>query len=131
MVCGEPQENVAYKMHPDVNKKFVMRTDASNIGLGATLLQNKVGFFVAYTSRKLLGREKRESAIEREYLGIVWGKKKIALYLYSKEFTLQTDHRPLKFLKVSKFDNSYNFLIHDASIYNEAKQKMKTSNRAT
>ena len=59
VMCGEPQENVAYKMHPDVNKKFVMRTDASAIGLGATLLQNKVGYFVAYTSRKLLVREKR------------------------------------------------------------------------
>ena len=77
------------------------------IGLGATLLQNRDGhiFPVAYASRKLLDREKRYSVMERECLGIVWGIKKFALYLYGKQFTLQTDHRPLEFLKVSKFDN--------------------------
>ena len=92
---------------PDVNKEFVLRTDASDIGLGATLLQNRDGhiFPVAYASWKLLDREKRYSVMERECLGIVWGIKKFALYLYGKQFTLQTDHRPLEFLKVSKFHN--------------------------
>ena len=91
---------------PDVNKEFVLRTDASDIGLGATLLQNRDGhiFPVAYASRKLLDREKRYSVMERECLGIVWGIQKFALYLYGKQFTLQTNHRPLVFLKVSKFD---------------------------
>ena len=32
--------------------------------------------------------------------------KEIALYLYDMQFTPQTDHRSLEFLKVSKFDNS-------------------------
>ena len=79
-------------MLPDVNKEFVLRTDASDIGLGATLLQNRDGhiFPVAYASRKLLDREKRYSVKERECLGIVWGIKKFALCLYSKQFTLQT-----------------------------------------
>ena len=92
---------------PDVNKEFVLRTDASDIGLGATLLQNREGHIspVAYASRKLLDREKRYSVMERECLGIVWGIKKFALYLYGKQFTLQTDHRPLEFLKASKFDS--------------------------
>ena len=115
---GEPQERAyaALKkaviskpilMLLDVNKEFVLKTDASNIGLGATLLQNSDGhiFPVAYASRKLLDREKRYSVMERECLGIVWGIKKFALYLYSKQFTLQTDHRPLEFLKVSKLYN--------------------------
>ena len=30
-------------MLPDINKEFVLRTDESDIGLGATLLQNKDG----------------------------------------------------------------------------------------
>ena len=115
---GEPQERAYAALKkavisrlilvlPDVNKEFVLRTDASDIGLGATLLQNRDGhiFPVAYASRKLLDREKRYFVMERECLGIVWGIKKFALYLYGKQFTLQTDHRPLEFLNVSKFDN--------------------------
>ena len=43
--------------------------------------------------------------MERERLEIVWGIKKFALYLYGKQFKLQTNHRPLEFLKVSEFDN--------------------------
>ena len=54
VVWGEPQERAcaALKkaviskpilMLPDVNKEFVLRTDASDIGLGATLLQNRDG----------------------------------------------------------------------------------------
>ena len=115
IVWGEPQERAFAALKkaviskpilvlPDVNK---LRTDASDIGLGATLLQNRDGhiFPVAYASRKLLDREKRYSVMERECLGIVWGIKKFALYLYGKQFTLQTYHRPLEFLKVSKYDN--------------------------
>ena len=92
---------------PDVNKEFVLRTDAFDIGLDPTLLQNRDGYIfpVAYASRKLLDREKRYSVMERECLGIVWGIKKFALCIYDKQFTLQIDHRPLEFLKVPKFDN--------------------------
>ena len=88
---------------PDVNKEFVLRTDASDIRLGATLLQNKDGhiFPVAYASRKLLDREKRYSVMEIECIGIAWGITKFALHLYGKQFTLQTDHRPLEFVKLS------------------------------
>ena len=55
-------------------------------------------FTVAYAGRKLLDRERRYSVTDRECLGIVWGIKKFAMYLYGKQFTLQTDHRPLQFL---------------------------------
>ena len=115
---GEPQKKAfaalkkavtskSILMLPDINKEFVLRTDASDVGLGDTLLQNRDGhiFPVAYASRKLLDRDKRYFVMERECLGIVWGIKKFALYLYGKQFTIQTDHRPLEFLKVSKFDN--------------------------
>ena len=45
-------------MLPGVNKEFVLRTDEFDIGLGATLLQNrdKHIFTYAYGSRKLLDR---------------------------------------------------------------------------
>ena len=116
VVWGEPKERAYAALKkaviskhililPDVSKVFVLRTDASDIGLGATLLQNRDRhiFPLAYASMKLLDREKRYSVMERECLGIVWGLKKCALYLYGMQFTLQTDHRPLEFINVSKF----------------------------
>ena len=73
-------------MLPKVNEEFILRMDASDVGLGATLLQHRDGqiFSVAYCSRKLLDRERRDSVMDRECLGIVWGiKELLCTYLVS------------------------------------------------
>lgn len=112
---------------PDISRPFVLRTDASNIGLGAVLLQPYDGqyFPVSYASRKLLDREKNYSAIEKEGLALVWAVEKFRQYLYGIEFTLQTDHRPLVYINSAKFENSrvmrwalmlQNYRIHMESI---------------
>ncbi|GFO36277.1 transient receptor potential cation channel subfamily v member 1 [Plakobranchus ocellatus] len=92
---------------PDVNKKFVLRTDASDRGLGAALIQENEGtlFPAAYASKKLTDRERKYSVTEREALAIVWGVKEFSLYLYGTVFTLQTDHGALQILKAAKFDS--------------------------
>ncbi|GFO32216.1 Zinc finger protein [Plakobranchus ocellatus] len=92
---------------PDVNKRFVLRTDASDRGLGAVLMQENEDtlFPVAYASKKLTDRERKYSVTEREALAIVWGVKKFSLYLYGTVFTLQTDHGALQFLNAAKFDS--------------------------
>ena len=53
---------------PDLEKGFTLRTDASNVGIGAVLMQetNEIKFPIAYASKKLLPRETRYSVIERE-----------------------------------------------------------------
>ena len=93
---------------PDVSLPFVLRTDASNSGIGAILLQyyDNTPFPVAYASRKLLDREKRYSAIERECLSIVFGVDKFRYYLLGKEFLLEVDHRPLVYLNKLKGSNA-------------------------
>ena len=82
---------------PDVNRMFILRTDASNSALGAVLLQEYSGIFfpVCYISRRLLPREEHYSVIERECLAIVWAVHKLQIYLYGIEFILQVDHQPL------------------------------------
>ena len=92
---------------PSMNKQFILRTDASDCGIGAVLLQENDGevFPVSYASKKLSESEKRYSAMERECLAIVWGIKKFMLYLYGKEFILQTDHQPLVYIDKAKFAN--------------------------
>ena len=74
-----------------------MRTDASDQGLGAVLLQEFPDgkFPIAYVSRKLLAREKNYPAIEREGLAIVWAIKKFEGYLYGNHFVLEIDPMPL------------------------------------
>ena len=71
VLCAEP-----VLMLPDLSKQFILRTDASDCGLGAMLLQedqegNKRP--VAYASKKLLDRERHYSTIEKEWFAIVWG----------------------------------------------------------
>ena len=119
VVWKDPQER-AYKtvkellskdpvLHlPDPSKTFTLRTDASDEGIGAVLMQEYDGklFPVSYASKKLSPAEKNYSTIEKECLAVVWSIKKFELYLQGVNFVLQTDHQPLVYLDKAKFINS-------------------------
>jgi len=93
---------------PDVSQPFILQTDASHLGVGAVLLQEYTAGEkrpIAFASRKLLPRESRYSTIERECLAITWGVKKFLEYFYGTEFILETDHKPLQYLRQVKFQN--------------------------
>lgn len=92
---------------PNFDQVFVLRTDASNVGIGAVLLQSygEQYFPVMYISRKLLDREKAYSVIEKECLAIVWSVEKLQRYLYGRQFVLQVDHEPLSYLNKAKLTN--------------------------
>ena len=92
---------------PDVEQPFVLRTDASDKGIGAVLMQEREGSLrpIAYASKKLLGAETRYAIIEKECLAIVWAIKKFEPYLYGNHFTIETDHQPLQYLKRTKTEN--------------------------
>jgi transposase InsO family protein len=93
---------------PDLEKPFVITTDASQVALGAVLSQEKGGEDkpVAFASRKLTDPETRYSAIERELLGIVWAIEQFRPYVYGTEFLLRTDHMPLLWLHTLKETSS-------------------------
>ena len=82
---------------------FTVRTDASNVGLGAVLMQphkqdpRKLAP-VMYASRRLKAAENNYSTVEKEALSIYWAFHKFEAYIYGREFTLMTDHRPLLYL---------------------------------
>ena len=85
---------------PDPNLPFTLQTDASDIGLGAVLLQPSIRdprqlAPIMYASRRLKSAEKNYSTIEKEALSIFWAVKKFEVYLYGRVFELKTDHRPL------------------------------------
>ena len=92
---------------PDCNQPFVLRTDASDIGIGAVLLQERDGKLhpVHYASKKLNAAARNYSVAERECLAVVWAVKKFEPYLYGTHFTLETDHQALQFLDKCKTEN--------------------------
>ena len=82
---------------PDNTKPFTLRTDASDKGLGAVLLQEHDGKLlpVSYASKKLTEREKKYSTIERECLAVVWAVRKFLIYI--ADITVYIADRPSAF----------------------------------
>lgn len=85
--------------YPDLEKPFILTTDASNYAVGAVLSQGIIGKDkpVAFASRTLNKSEEKYSAIEKELLAIVWACRYFRPYLYGRKFTLYTDHQPLTY----------------------------------
>ena len=77
----------------DVNAETTLQMDASKKGLGACIIQK--GKVVCYASRALTKTEQNYQNLEREALGTIWGMEKFHYFLYGKEFTLETDQKPL------------------------------------
>ena len=93
---------------PQMNLPFVLRTDASNVGIGAVLFQyhNNEPFPVGFASKKLLDRETRYSTVEKELLAVVFGISKFKYYLMGQKFLLEVDHQPLVYLQKFKSHNN-------------------------
>jgi hypothetical protein len=85
----------------DPAREFFVDTDASNVGLGAALMQkgdDGVPYPVAYASRKLTPVERTYSTREQEALAIVFAIEKFDCFLDGRRLTVVTDHRSLSWL---------------------------------
>ena len=83
---------------PDMNKEFLLFTDASGVALGSVLAQLDEEKFprpVAFASRKLTSAETRYSTTERELLALVWSVNYFKCYLFNKKFIVYSDHAAL------------------------------------
>lgn len=79
----------------DMTAKVTIQCDASEKGLGATLLQN--GQPVAFASWTLSQVEQRYAQIEKECLAIVFACAKFSQYITRREvIPVETDHKPLQ-----------------------------------
>lgn len=86
--------------YPDFSQTFVITTDASKFAIGAVLSQK--GRPICFASRTLNESETRYSVIEKEMLAIVWAVKYFKHYVYGRHFIIETDHKPLLWLRTLK-----------------------------
>ena len=113
---------------PDFDKRWVLRTDASQVGRGGVLLQEEVIdeekilrplFFV---SKKFSSSAQKWSTIQQEAYGIYYSVHKLQGYMLGKYFECETDHNNLKWIEASLnpaiirmrvFSQSFHFdLVH-------------------
>ena len=82
---------------PSSEDEFCLHTDASAMGIGATLNVIRMGkeLTVSFFSRQLQGAQTRYSATELEALAIIRSIFFYAHYLHGREFTVITDHKAL------------------------------------
>ena len=102
------KEDACMKFY-DETKPLCIETDASGVGLGATLLQTRDNMIcqgdevpgnsilkpTAFTSKSLIGVEKRHSNAEREAQGIMYGLEKSHHHCFAMKVSIITDHKPL------------------------------------
>ena len=102
--CEEAYQNIVQAMSTDTALRYfdpklktIMVTDASEVGIAATIYQEENGILkpIDHASRALTETEGRYSAIERESLGQAWGMETHRYYLLGRHFETYTDHEPL------------------------------------
>uniref|UniRef100_A0A2N9EMT7 Reverse transcriptase n=1 Tax=Fagus sylvatica TaxID=28930 RepID=A0A2N9EMT7_FAGSY len=91
-LCGAPLLAL-----PDFSKTFEIECDASGIGIGAVLMQEKRP--IAYFSEKLNGAALNYPTYDKELYALVRALETWQHYLWPKEFVIHTDHESLKHLK--------------------------------
>lgn len=95
---------------PDFDRPFKLAVDASDVGVGAVLLQadsSDVEHPLAYFSKKFNMHQKHYSTIEKEALALILALIHFNVYVSSSQpLMVYTDHNPLVFLSRMKNSNS-------------------------
>ena len=99
----------AVMAHPDVTRPYKLYTDACNYAVGGILVQvddSGVERVVQYVSHQLSETQRRWATIEQEAYAVVYCLVKLRPYLYGAEFTVYTDHKPLRSLFTKEMANT-------------------------
>jgi len=89
---------------PDFSRVFEVECDASGIGIGGVLSQERHP--VAYFSEKLNDAKQRYSTYDKEFYAVVQALRFWRHYLLPHEFVLYSDHEALRYLNSQKKLNS-------------------------
>ena len=84
--------------YPDQERQLILDTDASDVGIGATLSQQDddgLEHQVAFASKSLSKSQRHYSTSRREMYAVVFFTRYFRHYLVGANFTLRTDHKAL------------------------------------
>ncbi len=87
-------------VYPQMDKPFIVHSDASNRSIGAVLSQKDddgLEHVISYASKALDKHEKNYPITEKEMLGAIYAAKQFRQYLYGQKWTLVTDHIALQY----------------------------------
>ena len=89
---------------PSAEDSFILNTDASGLGIGATLnvVRDGVEKPVGYFSKQLTGAQTRYSVTELEALALFKAIHHYAHFLWGRKFLVRTDHQALVSLMTSR-----------------------------
>ena len=93
---------------PEPNGDYILYTDASDVGVGAVLVQEDEGGeerVISYASKAFSGSEKNWTTTEKEAYAVVWALQYFHPYVYGRKVVIYTDHKALKWLKNVKHPN--------------------------
>ena len=90
--------------YPDYDLQWILRTDASDVGVGAVLLQVRDGKLepILFLSKKFSTEATSWSPYDKEGYGVFYAVQQCEYYLRCKPFVLETDHRNLLWMKNSQ-----------------------------
>ena len=95
--------------HPQVDQPYKLYTDACDYAIGGILCQTDtqgVERVVQYISHQLNPVQRRWATIEKEAYAVIYALQKLRPYLLGAEFTVYTDHKPLKSLFTKEMKNT-------------------------
>jgi len=94
--------------YPRTDLPYRVYCDASDTCVGSVLVQEDelgVERVIHYVSHQLSTVEQRWATIEKEAYAIIYALQKLRPYLYGADFSIHTDHKPLKSLLSSPMKN--------------------------
>lgn len=104
--CKDSLCHATLLIHPDLDARLGLVTDASDTAIGAALQQQRNGIWepLAFFSRKLSPAQQKYSPYDRELLAIYEAIKYFRYMLEARHFTVFTDHKPICFAFNSRKD---------------------------
>ncbi|KAG0440563.1 Transposon Tf2-9 polyprotein [Dictyocoela muelleri] len=108
----EKIRNCSTLHHPNLNKEFQLKCDASDQGIGSILLQE--GKIIGYYSKKYNIQERNYTTVEKEILAILKSLEHFKHLIFNTKINIETDNKNLTFSgELSKRAYRWKLLIEE------------------